>query len=646
MYGDDGGPATLGTLFHRLLRRREQRFRATVTPAWASGTRTARNGAESASLALSGHLPGQVTILGAINLPAAVGPTLTTPNLALAAPAVSLTVSSAVALTTPDLPLAAPALSVAAHEPFPSVPLATKVELLINGTWTDVTPYVYQRADMVITSGRPDESQQLQQGSCTFTLNNRDLSFSPYATAGQFYPFLTRNTQCRVSVNAWSAQGINYAGYRFWGEVPAWPPVWDVTGNDVTAVVTVSGIMRRLTANTRNIGSALYRYWTRLGGAGAPVAYWPCTDGGTATQFRLSGVRRDGDDVDRQSPGLNSDTSIPGSDGFATLNGSHWTGAVSGVATPSPATYTAPGTHLWTCPGDVTSLTSAEAWGSGSGASGGLTGAFGFLGGGGGAYAKITSVAVTPGNAYTLIVAAGGAGTNDRPRRERCHLERHVRLRLGGRRGRYAPVGNTPGQGGSTGASTGTTKHSGGDGGTARQAGGAGGGGSGGSSSNGNTGGNSSSNTGGSGGSAVTGGGKGGKGGNISSNGESGGIPGGGAGGAGGGGSVTVSGGNGGSGQMKLVYTSTGRRRRTSCGSASTSPPPGAPTARSSARCQRPAPSPLLTWSTAPAAPSGHRLQRQPRQQVHPHVGRDLQRRPHARLRAADPVRHVGGVVV
>ncbi len=185
--------------------------------------------------------------------------------------------------------------------PFPQGPLGTKVELLINGTWTDVTPYVYQRADMVITSGRPDESQQIQQGACTFVLNNRDLSFSPYAAAGQFSPFLTRNTQCRVSVLAISAQGTLYSGYRFWGEVPAWPPGWDTTGTDVYVTVTASGIMRRLTANTRNIGSALYRYWTRLGGAGAPVAYWPCTDGGTATTFRVGGVRRDGDDVDRQS---------------------------------------------------------------------------------------------------------------------------------------------------------------------------------------------------------------------------------------------------------------------------------------------------------------------------------------------------------
>ena len=306
------------------------------------------------------------------------------------------------------------------------------------------------------------------------------------------------------------------------------------------AVVTASGIMRRLTANTRNIGSALYRYWTRLGGAGAPVAYWPCTDGGTATSF-ASAVSGGTAMTWTGSPGLNSDTSIPGSDGFATLNGSHWTGAVSGVATPSPAIYTAPGTHLWTCPGDVTSLTSAEAWGSGSGASGGLTGGTGFLGGGGGAYAKITSVAVTPGNAYTLTVAAGGAGTNDlstsgNGATSSAAFDSASVVAAGGK----APVGNTVGQGGSTGASTGSTKHSGGNGGSSSAGGGGGGGGSGGSSSNGNTGGSTSSSAGGSGGSAVTGGGPGGKGGNISSNGAQGGIPGGGAGGAGAGGVVTA----------------------------------------------------------------------------------------------------------
>ena len=440
MYGDDGGPATLGTC--------STGYTADTNNVSANSHadlgifyKNSTNGAETMSLALTVTIPEWVTILTAIKLPATVGPTLTTPNLALAAPAVSLTVSSAVALTTPDLPLAAPALSVAAHQPFPSVPLGLKIELLINGTWTDVTPYVYQRASIVITAGRPDESQQLQQGSCTFTLNNRDFSFSPYDTSGQFYPYLTRNTQCRVSVDAWSAQGINYAGYRFWGEVPAWPPRWNNAQTDVYVTVTCSGIMRRLTANTRNIGSALYRYWTRLGGAGAPVAYWPCTDGGTADVSFASAVSGGTAMTWTGSPGLGSDSSIAGSDGFATLNGSHWTGAVSGVATPSPATYTAPGTHLWTCPGDVTSLTSAEAWGSGSGASGGSAN-FGFLGGGGGAYAKITSRRGHPRKPVHPDRGRGGC-RDERPVhvREWCGLVRHVRLRLGGRCGREGTGG-------------------------------------------------------------------------------------------------------------------------------------------------------------------------------------------------------------
>jgi hypothetical protein len=71
------------------------------------------------------------------------------------------------------------------------------------------------------------------------------------------------------------------------------------------------------------------------------------------------------------------------------------------------ALFITPGTPTWTCPAGVTQVY-AEVWGSGgSGASGSGSGNGG--GGGGGEYAA-GFVAVTPGNVYNLVVAAGGAG--------------------------------------------------------------------------------------------------------------------------------------------------------------------------------------------------------------------------------------------
>ena len=114
---------------------------------------------------------------------------------------------------------------------FPGQQLPVMVEILLNGTWTDITSYVYTRDGITISGrGRPDETQTAQPTQVTLTLNNRDGSFSPQNVNGQFYPFLVRNTQIRISVvAAVTALGANYNangtgnGYRFWGLVlQAW----------------------------------------------------------------------------------------------------------------------------------------------------------------------------------------------------------------------------------------------------------------------------------------------------------------------------------------------------------------------------------------------------------------------------------------
>lgn len=72
----------------------------------------------------------------------------------------------------------------------------------------------------------------------------------------------------------------------------------------------------------------------------------------------------------------------------------------------STETFTA--TTTWTAPSGVTSVT-VEVWGGGGGGGGMNATSDGGGGGGGGAYSKKNSVAVTPGNGYTVTI--GGAGT-------------------------------------------------------------------------------------------------------------------------------------------------------------------------------------------------------------------------------------------
>src|SRR5262244_945709 len=94
-------------------------------------------------------------------------------------------------------------------------PLGVTAELLINASWTDISAYLYTRDGIHITGG---------------AVNFGD---TPANASGAYYPYLTRNVQFRLSVRATSSSGNFYAGYRFWGEITAWPPLSDISGNDV-----------------------------------------------------------------------------------------------------------------------------------------------------------------------------------------------------------------------------------------------------------------------------------------------------------------------------------------------------------------------------------------------------------------------------
>jgi hypothetical protein len=89
--------------------------------------------------------------------------------------------------------------------PFGSAPLDVKVELDLNGTWTDTTGDVYQRDGtdaITIARGRADETSQANPGSMAWEWNNRQGTYSPRNPLGAYYGLLGRNTPVRCSVPA------------------------------------------------------------------------------------------------------------------------------------------------------------------------------------------------------------------------------------------------------------------------------------------------------------------------------------------------------------------------------------------------------------------------------------------------------------
>ncbi|MCM1941766.1 hypothetical protein NC239_26565 [Streptomyces sp. G3] len=69
---------------------------------------------------------------------------------------------------------------------------------------------------------------------------------------------------------------------RMTGEVPAWPPTRDLSGNDNIVSIAPTGITRRMNAGNKPQDSALKRYIKTRG----PIECWPLTDGVDAKTAR------------------------------------------------------------------------------------------------------------------------------------------------------------------------------------------------------------------------------------------------------------------------------------------------------------------------------------------------------------------------
>lgn len=89
---------------------------------------------------------------------------------------------------------------------FPETVLPLKVELLLDGTWTEITSYVMRRDNLVrIIRGRSDEASRTERSTLGLSLNNRDGRFSPRNPTSPYYGSLTRSTQIRVSIDGGTA---------------------------------------------------------------------------------------------------------------------------------------------------------------------------------------------------------------------------------------------------------------------------------------------------------------------------------------------------------------------------------------------------------------------------------------------------------
>lgn len=144
------------------------------------------------------------------------------------------------------------------------------VEILVDGVWTDITADVRRLA----ITRRSSDGGKVDPSECSVRLDARAGKYSPRDPASPYFGKIGRNTQLRV--RARRAAGANV--YRFWGEVPAWPLRWTLSGADRWVDVKAAGVLRRLGQGEAPSWSSMRR---SIEGS-APVAYWPVEDGALA----------------------------------------------------------------------------------------------------------------------------------------------------------------------------------------------------------------------------------------------------------------------------------------------------------------------------------------------------------------------------
>lgn len=210
---------------------------------------------------------------------------------------------------------------------FPVDPLNVLVELLIDGVWTDITTDVLVRDGINISRGLRDEGVRADPSKCSMSINNADGKYSPRNPNSPYYGKIGRNTQIRVTVEG---------DIRFVGEVSAWPPRWDVSGNDVWVPIEAAGILRRLGQGAESFRSAMYRGLTNPALTAPVVAYWPCEDpdGSSSLASGIGGPSM----TYTGEPDLASYEGFEASEPIPLMNDSVWTGVVPYYADTGEAT--------------------------------------------------------------------------------------------------------------------------------------------------------------------------------------------------------------------------------------------------------------------------------------------------------------------
>lgn len=85
---------------------------------------------------------------------------------------------------------------------FPQTPLEVRIDMLVDGAWSNITGDIFVRDGIVVSRGRSAEATSIDPSSCALTLENRDGRYSPRNPLSALYGKIGRNTRLRVGVGS------------------------------------------------------------------------------------------------------------------------------------------------------------------------------------------------------------------------------------------------------------------------------------------------------------------------------------------------------------------------------------------------------------------------------------------------------------
>lgn len=169
---------------------------------------------------------------------------------------------------------------------FPQTVLPLVAELYLDGAWVDVTSHVYRRNMVDVERGRANFGAQVDESTCSLSLNNRDGRYSPRNPTGPYFGQLARNTPIRVAVE----DGDTYlAVHGVAGDQATTPDTaaLDITGDidirvDLTAANWRSSFdmagKYEITGNQRS-----WAFYLHASGSGVPSFTWSTNGSATIT---------------------------------------------------------------------------------------------------------------------------------------------------------------------------------------------------------------------------------------------------------------------------------------------------------------------------------------------------------------------------